>query len=312
MLANGHIANVNEKSCPDLYFALRGGGNNYGIVTRFDLETFEQGDLWGGTKSHPLSASTSIFKAFDNFANNAPSDPDAALITAFAYSKGQYLASNDYEYAKPIVNPPIFHEFSAIESISSTMRITNLSDLVRELNVSNPSGFRETYTTITFKNNPVLQGKILEIFINEMNTVGNASNILPALVMQPITKPVISHFAKRGGNALGIAESDGPLILMNLAIMWSSPTDDERIMAAANRVIKKTKTTAISMALDYRYIYQNYASLDEDVFAGYGEANKQRLIAISKTFDPEQVFQKLQPGYFKLSGANGSFESSAA
>ncbi len=88
----------------------------------------------------------------------------------------------------------------------------------------------------------------------------------------------------------------------NLAIMWSSQIDDERIAAAANRIIDKAVATAKSMSLDFRYIYQNYASLNQDVFAGYGQVNKQRLIEISQRYDPQQVFQKLQPGYFKLGG----------
>lgn len=144
VLASGRILNVNAKSHSDLYWALRGGGNNFGVVTRFDLETFKQGQMWGGTKVYPISANMSIFKAFDNFANNAPRDPDAALILAFVYAQaqGQYLASNDYEYAKPVVNPPIFHEFTDIESIASTMRITNLPNLTKELDSFSPIGFR--------------------------------------------------------------------------------------------------------------------------------------------------------------------------
>ena len=89
-----------------------------------------------------ISANQSIYAAFENFANNASQAPDAALITAVAYAEGQYIFSNDYEYAKPIVNPPIFHEFTAIQNLTSTMRISNMSDLARELNVSNPGGFR--------------------------------------------------------------------------------------------------------------------------------------------------------------------------
>ena len=134
--------NVNQTTNPDLYFALRGGGNNFGIVTRFDLETFTQGHMWGGTTAYNLTANASIFNAFENFANKALQDPDAALITAFAYAQGQYFASNDYEYAKPIVNPPIFHEFTAIENLTSTMRISNITDLAQELDNLNPRGFR--------------------------------------------------------------------------------------------------------------------------------------------------------------------------
>jgi hypothetical protein len=48
VLANGSISNVSYDSHPDLYFALRGGGNQFGIVTRFDLNTYSQGPVWGG------------------------------------------------------------------------------------------------------------------------------------------------------------------------------------------------------------------------------------------------------------------------
>lgn len=50
VLANGSITDVNQASAPDLYYALRGGGNNFGIVTNFDLETHSQGQVWGGHK----------------------------------------------------------------------------------------------------------------------------------------------------------------------------------------------------------------------------------------------------------------------
>ena len=87
--------------------------------------------------------------------------------------------------------------------------------------------------------------------------------------------------------------------------MWSSKSDDDRIIGAANNVINSAHAIAQGMGLDYRYIYQNYASLNQSVFAGYGMRNQERLINISKTYDPYQVFQNLQPGYFKLNGANG-------
>lgn len=54
VLANGTVANVNQGTHPDLYFALRGGGNNFGIVTRFDLEVYRYGSIWGGTSAFLL------------------------------------------------------------------------------------------------------------------------------------------------------------------------------------------------------------------------------------------------------------------
>lgn len=92
---------------------------------------------------------------------------------------------------------------------------------------------------------------------------------------------------------------------MNLAIMWSDKADDKRILDAADRVIQYANTTSHSMGLGYKYVYQNYASLKQSVFASYGAENQKRLLQISKKYDPRQIFQNLQPGYFKLDGGNG-------
>ena len=259
-------------------------------------------------RNYPLSANASIFAAFNSFANNASSDVDAALITACVCFEESFFYNIDLEYAKAMVNPPIFHEFSSIPYLTSTTRITNLTNLVLELNASNPSSFRETWTTATLRNSPVLQSKILDIFVAEISPLTNATGLLPALIMRPITKPTVSHFSKRGGNALGISLSDALLIPMSLTIRWSSPSDDARITAAALRVIDQSVAIAKTMGLDHPFIYQNYASLNQDVFAGYGETNLQRLKEVSRRYDPDGVFQRLQPGYFKLSGANGGAE----
>ncbi|KAL8672240.1 MAG: hypothetical protein Q9168_003287 [Polycauliona sp. 1 TL-2023] len=308
-LADGHICNINQTSNPDLYFALRGGGNNFGIVTRFDLETFPQGLMWGGSTIYEAITNVSIYRAFENFNNNATNNPDAALITAYVYLHGIYLFANNYEYAIPEAYPAAFSEFTAITNITDTQRLTTLTNLTLELNASNPGGYREHYTTATFKNSASLQLKILDIFHSEIEGIKDAADILPALVMQPISLPMIRLFQKRGGNALGITEQDGPLILMNLAIMWSNRADDKRIISAAARVISRSKEVAKEMGLENRYVYQNYASLNQDVFSGYGEENQKRLVDISRKYDPDRVFQDLQPGYFKLNGENGGNET---
>ena len=87
---------------------------------------------------------------------------------------------------------------------------------------------------------------------------------------------------------------------MNIAIMWSSMDDDARILAAAKLITDGSITTAKGMGLDFRFLYQNYAAEGQDVFDGYGRDNKNRLINISKKYDPSGVFQRLEPGYFKL------------
>ena len=166
--------------------------------------------MWGGSRSYPISANASLIGAFDTFAT-ANNDPDAAVILNFYYYNGTFGCNTDIEYAQPTINPPVLHQFTAIASTTSTMRITNLTDLVLELGAANPMGFRETYYTATFKPDARLEREILETYISEVEGIKDALNILPSVTMQPLTRAMISHFSKNGGNALGIAEADGPL-----------------------------------------------------------------------------------------------------
>ncbi|KAI1878225.1 uncharacterized protein JN550_000407 [Neoarthrinium moseri] len=48
VLASEDIVHANAKDNPDLWASLKGGSNNFGIVTRYDMETFPQGPMWGG------------------------------------------------------------------------------------------------------------------------------------------------------------------------------------------------------------------------------------------------------------------------
>lgn len=69
---------------------------------------------------------------------------------------------------------------------------------------------------------------------------------------------------------------------------------------AATNVMARAVAVAKEMGMHHRYIYQNYAKSGRDVFSSYGEENKERLLDIQSRYDPERVFTRLQPGYFKL------------
>lgn len=143
VLANGSVVQVNHQLHPDLYWALRGGGNNFGIVTRFDLETFPQGQLWGGSKSYAIDQNATLLHALTNFNKASPGDPDAALVVGFAYVRdnGTYIASVAYEHAKPRADPPIYDEFKAIPNKGSFMRVADLTDITLDFNRSEPAGY---------------------------------------------------------------------------------------------------------------------------------------------------------------------------
>ena len=62
-------------------------------------------------------------------------DPHAEMILAIGYvgALGSVVVSNGIWYTKPVANPPIFQPFTAIQpQLSSTMRISNMTDFVNE------------------------------------------------------------------------------------------------------------------------------------------------------------------------------------
>ena len=144
VLASGAIVNANINERRDLWTALRGGSNNFGVVTRFDLRTFVQGKFWGGVIQYPISTAPAQINAFSDFSSATDYDIYASLITSFAYTSAQgYAVVNDIEYTKPIVNPEVFQPLTAIEpQYASTMRISNLSDFANELSSFSPNGNR--------------------------------------------------------------------------------------------------------------------------------------------------------------------------
>ena len=84
-------------------------------------------------------------------------------------------------------------------------------------------------------------------------------------------------------------------------------SDDDTVYAWIHAFWDQVIAKAQEMGIYNEYIYMNYASMFQDPIAGYGTTNKARLRQIAKVLDPTGVFQKLQPGYFKLDGALVNF-----
>ncbi|KAK9436350.1 FAD binding domain-containing protein [Metarhizium brunneum] len=304
VFADGSIRHVNPRAYPDLYWALRGGGNNFGIVTRFDLATYPQGDMWAGSQAFLLTneTATAINNAFYHLAINSPQDPYAQIILAYAYvqSQGVYVIASDLQYGKPTPNPAILNNFTSIKGpVADTLRVTNLTGLTLEFNSSNPGGFRQTYWTLTTGNDAGLMSEMVAIYQDEVEKIKDAPGIVPSVIFQPISTDMTKLMSKNGGNPLGLA-GQGPLNLINIDISWSNEADDVRIITAAQNMATRFAAAAKAKGLDHPYLYQNYAALQQDVFSSYGEVNLARLKSIQAKYDPTKAWQKLQPGYFKL------------
>ena len=306
--ASGAIITASVNTFSDLYFALRGSGNNFGIVTKFNLNAISLpgGLMWGGSRISTEDQFPRLIQAFYNLGINSPQDPKAAQILSFAYAQSQNLnvASADLQYKDPNGhNAPILQEYLSIPTIIDSTQTRTLTNLTEDFRSKNPSGLRETYWAATFKLSAQHLTFVKDVFYAELASIKDAANLVPAATCQVITKGQLAGMTKNGGNPLGLEAVNGPFMLLNLNMMWSDTADDARIIAANDRIIKRSVAKAKEMQIDEDYIYMNYASQYQDVIGSYGVSNKDRLKSIAAKYDPTGVFQDLQPGWFKLDGA---------
>lgn len=136
VLANGSITNASKTSNPDLFTVLKGGNNNFGIVTRFKFRTFPYQGLWGGLVTYPISTIEAQFKALVNFADNVKQNIKGAAIVIVTYHStvGEDRVLNCYDYAEPTVRPAAYDEFLTIPgNLSDSTGLRNMSSLAQEL-----------------------------------------------------------------------------------------------------------------------------------------------------------------------------------
>ena len=130
VLPNGTVIDANRKNHPDLVRALRGGSNNFGIVTRFDLATFQQGQLWGGDINYDETVTSQVLNAFVDFGGQEDYDEYAALYISNCYVSdlGQFFTLATPIYTTAVENPRVFQPFTRIQSqLSNTLHTGSLS-----------------------------------------------------------------------------------------------------------------------------------------------------------------------------------------
>jgi FAD/FMN-containing dehydrogenase len=81
--ADGETRTATPERNEDLFWAVRGGAGNFGVVTEFEFDLCEVGPLVGGLSVfYPREAATAVFEAFREFTADAP--PEATVICNYA------------------------------------------------------------------------------------------------------------------------------------------------------------------------------------------------------------------------------------
>ncbi|KAF2734794.1 FAD-binding domain-containing protein [Polyplosphaeria fusca] len=309
VLGNGTITTASSNTNPSLFRALKGGNNNFGIVTRFDAKVYPQSSFWGGIITQPMTNKEAVFDFFVKFSQSANYDPFSALITNFAWIAGSSLTSLivlDVEYTNGSVTwpPPAFAPLDAMLKVATTVRKDKLSSFTTEIGSTNiaTSGHNNFFSTLTFINKPDVAPEFLREAFKLVDATANSLTTVVGLIytftLQPL--PYVLYSKASTSNALGLDRFKDDLANILFTLSWTLPTDNDRVYSAIQKLQGDIIALAKEKGIYNEWLYLNYASQFQDPIKAYGSASVAFLKSVSKQYDPAGVFQKAVPGGFKL------------
>ena len=301
VLASGQTVNANATSYPDLFVALKGGTNNFGVVTRIDLKTFTQGQLWGGAITYPESAYPQLAAAFTTTKQPRNFDPYQALETSFVYI-GQldtFIGVASLFYTKAVANASSVRPITSIQpQMSNSVRFASTLELAREVSSLSTPNLGSVWATTTFAISPDIVSRIVPIFRAAALSMQNVTEITSSMTFQSIPPPpsILSP------NVMGFLPTSTPqkdLVLLLVTNFFADASKYSQIDQMTKNFIAAVDKVATEQGVNEKYTYLNYAAKWQDPLKDYGPVQWTYLAAMSKKYDPQGVFQK-QTGGFKI------------
>ncbi|CRK48371.1 hypothetical protein BN1723_016864 [Verticillium longisporum] len=301
---DGSIVNANKDSHPDLLKALKGGWGNFGIVTRFDLETFPSKPLWGGIRASEKSHTAAVGAAMVNFTANYHKNPEAAYLINFTYNPGM---SPDILVAQVVVDtsgkeaPPAFDQALAVPELFNEIKVRSMGNMSNDYLL--PPSLHNVWFTLTFKNDERVIQKSAELhekLVAEMLETVPTNELGTQNLFQPIPKFFAEIGESRGGNVLGLDQVEGDSLMWLLACTVTKPEHETLLHEKGLEMKAAVEEFANSIDALRPWVYINYADPTQDPISSYGEGNVEFLQRVSAKYDPIGMFQRRMRSGFKL------------
>jgi FAD/FMN-containing dehydrogenase len=282
--ADGQLLRVDDRSDPDLFWALRGGGGNFGVVTRFHYRLHPLDGIVGGMLLLPATAE--VIAGFMAAAEAAPEELSAIANVMVAppmpflppEAHGQLVVLALMAYAGPPEDADrVLAPFRALA--------TPIADMLQPMPYSGLfQGEEEEYHPTAVAHTMFVDRIDLEVAGTIMEQL-QASDA-PVRVAQ--LRALGGAMARVPADATAYAHRQRP-IMVNLAAFYDGPDD---------RVVRQAWIDQFAAALDQGdpAAYVNFLGDEgpDRVRQAYPGRTWERLVAVKRRYDPTNLFRRNQ------------------
>jgi FAD/FMN-containing dehydrogenase len=289
----GKPLRASQDENPDLFWAIRGGGGNFGLVTRFAFQLHPVGpQILAGLLVFPLAQAGQVLRSYREFVASAPVElsvwavlrkaPPLPFLPAEVHGREVIVLAVFYcgeiEKGKPMIDA--LRRFGNLHG--EHIGTQAYADWQQAFDPLLASGARNYWKSLNFT----------QLGDGALDTIQQYAATLPSPQCE-IFIGLISGVSNRvPSDAMAYGHRDAKFV-MNVHARWEKAADDETCIGWARSFFNAATPYASAGA------YVNFMTADEGdrVAAAYG-ANYQRLTRIKKKYDPENILhfnQNIRP-----------------
>jgi len=287
--ANGDLVQVSETERPELLWALRGGGGNFGVVTEFCFQLHQVGPmLLAGLVAWPVAEAPAVLEFLREYMESAPEEMSADIIFQFAPPlevipqefRGRQVAGifvrwcGDVEAGWEAVRP--IQEFGTpVLDFLGPMPLTFVQTMLDELN---PNGNSHYWTAEFLPQMSTEAAQVVSRIGAQLPTRNSILEVIPfngAPTRVPADATAFSHREESW--------------LIHVLCQWEDPADAERCTdwvrdaAAALRSVGSGGDSYLNLI--------SAGETEDRVKAFWNDARRERLAAVKSAYDPDNVFR---------------------
>ena len=284
--AEGELVRASAEENPELFWAIRGGGGNFGIVTMFEFQLHPVGpELLSGLVVYPLEQAREVLTQYREFVNRIPEDLSVWTVLRHAPPL-PFLP--EAVHGKPVVIMPFLYAGEIETGRRAVEPLRSFGQRLGEQIGPQPyTAWQKTFDPLLTPGarNYWKSHNFTELGDPAIDLMIEYAAKLPTLQTE-IFLGLVSGAANRvPRRATAYAHRDAKLVL-NVHGRWESPGDDHRCITWAREFFKATAPYASGG------VYVNFLTQDESerTQAAYG-SNFERLVQLKNKYDPRNLFR---------------------